>query len=121
VPLARLDTIGEAWIQGSALHEPLLLYVTGGSTEVPVYVHLGIAVTGPVAVPRQRGVTARLRGWSLSVCIRAIGAAPVRRASLTLSFTPLPGVEPNEKFPLPVPAEGVRLVSMTASTGVCRP
>ncbi len=120
VPPARLDWEGAVWIQGTALGEPLLLYIAGGDS-APVWVHVEIGSGEPVAVPPQPGVTSRLTRGHLSVCIRALGVAPLRRASLELAFTPVFPPDPDPQVQAPLPAQGVQLLSMTASTRQCRP
>lgn len=121
-PLARLDTEGAAWVQGGLLREPVLVYVTGPSGGARVWARLRFEVGQGVGVPAQPGVTAGLAGTSLTVCVPARGRDPVRRAALNLSFMPLFPPTPHEAYPLlPLPAEGVRLASMTAVTGRCVP
>jgi hypothetical protein len=120
-PLARLDPDGVAWVQGGFLPEPLLVYVTGGSDSDPVWVRLQMVSRQPVAVPPQAGVRAKLDGPLVTVCVKARGTAPVRRASVAVAFSPTPGPEPNEVFQLPQPAEGIALLGVSAVTGRCVP
>ncbi|MFZ1994038.1 MAG: hypothetical protein WAU75_08005 [Solirubrobacteraceae bacterium] len=121
-PLARLDPGGMAWIQGGLLPDRLGFKVIGGSSPTqPAWVHLEIAKESPVGLVPQRGVTSRDRGKLLGVCIRTTGTAPVRQATLGLSFTPIAGPLPPETYTLPPPAEGVELLSMSASTSGCTP
>lgn len=119
-PLSQLDREGAAWVQGGLLSDALLVYVAGGDA-APVWVHLEIEAVQAVAVPRQPGVTSRLSAGRLSVCMRAYGTAPWRRASLGVSFSPAPAPQPYAEFQLPLPAEGEQLLSMDASTRHCQP
>jgi hypothetical protein len=120
-PLARLDPGGNAWVQGGALPDGLGFTVVGGRPGAPAWVHVEMATEEAVGVPRQPGVTSRRGPNRLSVCVRMTGRPPVRHRAIGLSFDPIAGPLPHELYTLPAPAEGVELLSMTASTRRCVP
>ena len=120
-PLARLDPGGNAWIQGGELPDGLGFDVIGGGSATPAWVHLEMATEEAVDVVRQPGVTSRKGPNRLSVCVRMTGRPPVRHRTIRVSFTPIPGPQPRELYALPAPAEGVELLSMTASARRCVP
>jgi hypothetical protein len=110
LPLIRLDYQGLAWVEG-----PLHLIVTGGNS-APAWIALRFHYIVPVSVPRQPGVRARLLpGGILAACVRAEGTAPLRRGTITLAFSPLPGIVPNEPFALSEPPQGVQLTAIRAA------
>jgi hypothetical protein len=108
-PYAGL-TIEQARIDGSGVPSVLPggtlgLHVVGPGSG-PVWARLRFETAEAVAVPRRRGLRARQRGGTLTLCARASGTAPVR----------------NVAFVLPVSAPGlVRLMEMRAVTRRCVP
>lgn len=111
VPPVRLDAQGLAWVEG-----PLHMIVVGGGPN-PAWISLRFKAIVPVTVPRQPGVRAQSnRGGELTACVRAIGTAPVRKATISLSFPLLPGIAPAEPFAVPEPPQGVQLTAMRAVT-----
>jgi hypothetical protein len=107
IPLERLDTQGLAWVQG-----PLHLLVVGGGAK-PAWISLRFQASVPVTVPPQPGVRARMEpGNALTVCVLATGKAPVRKGTVTLSFSLSPGIVPAEPFAVPEPPQGVQLTAM---------
>jgi hypothetical protein len=81
----------------------------------PAWISLRFRAIVPVTVPPQPGVRARvLPGGELTACVPATGKAPVRKATLTLSFPLVPPIIPKEPFALPEPPQGVQLVGMRA-------
>jgi hypothetical protein len=111
VPPVRLDANGLAWVEG-----PLHIIVVGGSS-APAWVSLRFQATVPVIVAPQPGVTARTHPHGIiTACVRATGTAPLRKATIGLSFTGIPGLIPPEPFAEQEPPEGVQLVAMRAVT-----
>ncbi len=109
VPFARLNANGLAWVE-----EPLHIIVTGQS-KGPTWVSLRFQAIVPVTVPAQRGVRAHTSpGGAIEACVRATGSAPVRKATIALSFPLAPGAVPAEPFALQEPPQGVQLVAMRA-------
>jgi hypothetical protein len=109
VPPVRQDALGLAWIEGP-VH---MLLVGGGSA--PAWISLRFKAIVPVKVPRQPGVRVQFRRHGeLAACVRATGTAPIRKATITLSFPLVPGIVPSEPFALPEPPQGVQLVAMQA-------
>jgi len=109
VPFVRLDTTGLPWVQG-----PLHMLVLGGASS-PAFVALRFQAIAPVTVPHQAGVTARsYPGGALTACVRATGSAPIRKATINLSFSLVAPIVPPEPFALPEPPQGVQLVAMRA-------
>lgn len=109
VPPVRQDAQGLAWVEGP-LHMLLV-----GSGPSPAWILLRFRAIVPVTVPRQPGVRAQSKqGGELTACVRATGTAPIRRATITLSFPLVPGIVPVEPFALPEPPQGVQLVAMHA-------
>jgi hypothetical protein len=110
VPAQRLDADGLAWVEG-----PLHMLVVGGGSS-PAWISLRFRAIVPVTVPRQPGVKARSGpGGKLVVCVRATGNAPVRKATIALSFPLVAGIVPAEPFAVPEPPQGVQLVAMRAA------
>lgn len=109
LPLVRLDDQGLAWVEG-----PLHVIVTGGDS-IPAWIALRFRYIVPVSVPRQPDVHARLLpGGILAACVRARGTGPIRRGTIRLAFSPLPGIIPNEPFALSEPPQGVQLTAIRA-------
>jgi hypothetical protein len=108
VPPVRRDPHGLPWVSG-----PLHMLVVGEAPRT-AWVSLRFAAHVPVTVARQAGVTARLRRGVLSACVRATGAAPTRKATISIGFQPVPGAVPAEPFAVPDPPQGVQLVAMRA-------
>lgn len=116
-PLARIDPSGTAWVQPGT---PLQFYVVGvGGRSVSA--RLTFRSIEAVEVASQAGLQERRSGDTLVVCVRASGAAPVRRVSLQLNANPVSGPVPSEEFPPPTPAEGIALAAMQASADRCQP
>jgi hypothetical protein len=101
INLARLDASGIPWVRPGA---PLRLHVVGKSSARRVWARLTFRLPQPLTVPAQRGVRARDRRGTLTVCVRATGRAPIRDAALQL---PAPTVDL------------IRLTGMRAVTGRC--
>jgi hypothetical protein len=109
VPLLRLDAQGFGLVEG-----PLHLIISGEGAD-PVWVSLQFLTSVLVTVPPQPGVSTRLeRGGLLAACVRTTGSAPLRKATITLSFPHTPGIIPAEPFAVPEPPQGVELVAMRA-------
>jgi hypothetical protein len=107
VPQLRQDGQGFGLVEG-----PLHLLVSGRAAD-PVWVSLRFLASVPVTVPSQPGVLTRSeRGGVVAACVRTTGSAPLRKATITLSFPHTPGLIPAEPFALPGPAQGVQLVAM---------
>ncbi len=121
VPMTYLNHSGRAWVQAPLLGEPLSFKLIGGSTAAPAWVHISLVTSEPIAFPRQPGVTVRQIGPQVGICIRATGDAPVRTADVTMSFAAIYPPPLHQKYQVAAPAEGVRLASMSAVTGHCRP
>jgi uncharacterized membrane protein (GlpM family) len=114
-PLARIQPAGTAWLDPSF---PLRVHVVGGDAN-PAWARLSFQATVPVVVPQQAGVTSRQRGETLTVCVRATGAAPIRDAAVTVQAALVPAPVPSGLFPPPVPPQGVALTAMRAVSGEC--
>jgi hypothetical protein len=109
IPPVRQDAQGLAWVEG-----PVHLLLVGGGPS-PAWISLRFRATVPVTVPHQPGVQARSKpGGELTACVRATGKAPVRKATIALSFPLVPGIVPAEPFALPEAPQGVQLVAMRA-------
>lgn len=107
----RLDGTGLPWVVGP-VH---MLVVGGGSSRAWILLRFRTIV--PVTVAPQPGIQARSeRGGILVACVPSTGTAPVRQATITLSFPPLPGSVPAEPFAAPQPPQGVQMVGMRAIT-----
>ena len=112
VPLERLNTEGLAWVQG-----PLHFDVVG-VTDAPAWVSVRFRAAVPVSIPGQAGVRSRIGPNGLvSACVRAVGAPPLRKASITLSFPLTPGIIPAEEFAVQEPPQGVQLLGVRAGAG----
>lgn len=111
VPLQRLDADGLAWVEG-----PLHMLLVGGAQK-PAWISLDFKAIVPVTVPSQPGVLAHTgANGVVTACVRVTGTAPVRRGTITLSFSPHPGIVPAEPFAVEEPPQGVQLVAMRAVT-----
>jgi hypothetical protein len=108
LPFVRRDADGLAWVEG-----PVHMLVIGGDSK-PAWISLRFRAIVPVKVSAQNGVRARLGGGLIRACVRATGAAPIRRATIDLTFPKSPGIVPREAFALPEPLQGVQLVAMQA-------
>lgn len=109
VPFTRLNANGLAWVE-----EPLHIIVVGG-TKSPAWISLRFKAIVPVTVPAQPGVRAQTSpDGVINACVRASGAAPVRKGTIALSFPLAPGAIPAEPFALQEPPQGVQLVAMRA-------
>jgi hypothetical protein len=113
LPLVRLAYEGFPWVEG-----PLHMIVTGGARggdPRPVWIEARFSHAVPVSVPAQPGVRARLLpDHVLAACVQARGAPPLRRGTIALAFSPLPGAIPAEPFALPEPPQGVQLTALRA-------
>jgi len=118
VPLERLDPGGIPWVQPKY---PLKLLISGYDGARPAWVRLTFAASGRIAVPRQPGVRARVSasGHSMTACVRAVGEAPTRQATIRISAPVAPGVAPGEEFQPLMPLEGVALTGMRAVVVRC--
>jgi hypothetical protein len=116
VPYERVDRSGVPWVQAT---EPLQFEIAGRNGGRPVWARLSFRTSGPVSVPSQPGVRARLRGRTLIACVRATGSEPVRQAALRIKATLYPGIPPRETFPPPMPLEGLALTAMRAVSDRC--
>jgi MFS family permease len=115
VAMARRDPSGEAWVSG-----PLHFLVVGGDPAKRAWLTLVFARTVPVMVGQRPGLAGVTTGpGDLRICMAALGRAPVRSADVAVSFTPQPPPPTTEPYAEPLPARGLRLVSMTASTRPC--
>lgn len=111
VPQLRLDASGLAWVEG-----PLHMLVVGDGPG-PAWISLRFQTIVPVTVPPQPGVRTRsLSGGILTACVRATGTAPIRKATIALSFPLVPGIVPPEPFAVQEPPQGVQLMAMRAVT-----
>jgi hypothetical protein len=109
VPFARLNANGLAWVE-----EPLHIIVVG-QTKRAAWVSLRFQAIVPTVVPHQRGVRAHAgANGAISVCVRATGEAPIRKATIYLTFPQVPGGIPPEPFALQEAPQGVQLVAMRA-------
>jgi hypothetical protein len=109
VPLLRLDGDGLAWVQA-----PLHMLVVGRTHE-PAWISLRFKAIVPVTIPPQLGVRAHIGpNGTITACVRATGAAPVRKGTIALSFPLVPGGVPEEPFAEPEPPQGVQLIAMQA-------
>jgi hypothetical protein len=109
VPPVREDSNGRPWVEG-----PVHILVVGGDSS-RAWISLRFKSIVPVSVTHQPGVRSRLLpDGTVAACVRATGAAPLRRASIGLAFAPLPGVIPTEPFGIPEPPRGVQLTAMRA-------
>jgi hypothetical protein len=137
-PFSRDNPTGTAYIQGALLTvpsgpsgtpkpEPLKFFVTGDSTDRPVYVRIRVTDQVPITVPHQAKVTVShqvkvtptFTGGSADVCIGATGTGRVRHAKVSFSFQPQ-AIPAGNLFRLPGPSEGVELAAMRASYSPCR-
>ncbi len=109
VPMVREDARGLPYVI-----ETLRLLVLGGSS-APVWVLLRFRTVTAAAAPAQPDVRARATAHELTVCVKATGTAPVRRAKVSLSGTLYTGAQPPERFALEEPPRGITLVSMRAA------
>jgi hypothetical protein len=97
----------------------LSFLVTGNGT-APAWVLLRFRTIAPATVPRQPGVTAHGTAHALTVCVRAGGVEPVRRATVSLEGTLYAGPTPAEEDALPEPPQGITLLTMRV-VGRCDP
>jgi len=114
-PLERITRTGITWAQTQYQQQFLVVGYGGGR----VWARLTYSASAPVTVPRQPGVRARLAGTVLTVCVRAVGSAPVRRVSFGIDAILRPGTPPPETFPPGMPLEGLALTSMSVVAGGC--
>lgn len=115
-PLSQLDPSGDVYVNTQT---PLQMLVVGRDAGRPAWAQLTFQATVPVSVPRQPGVRWRRHGTTLIACVPAHGSAPVRSASLSLTAALVPGAAPHLMYPPAMPAEGVRLTGMRATSGSC--
>jgi hypothetical protein len=110
VPPLRRSADGLAWVEG-----PIHMLVVGGGA-APAWISMRFQAATPVSVPPQNGV--RTRSWSngvLAACVRATGTAPVRKATIVLSFAHLPMAAPlKEAFAQAEPVQRVQLLAVRA-------
>ena len=111
----HLDGAGIAWLSSTA---PLHLIVAGGDSR-PAFVGVRTIDTVPAKVPRQAGVTSRLRGNRLTVCVRARGRAPFRQAQFQVTYNPVPSSALSGPYNEPIVGVGVQLAAMAVATGHC--
>lgn len=115
--IARLDPTGIAWVTPRV---PLQFLVVGAGPSTPTWVALRLHATVPVkVVPGPGLVSHRLVGGDLRVCVRAPGNSPVRAATLTTAFVPQPPPAPPGPYYRPLPARGLSLQSMVATSRSC--
>ncbi|HUB73891.1 MAG TPA: hypothetical protein VL979_07640 [Solirubrobacteraceae bacterium] len=108
VPPVRLDMSGLPWVEG-----PLHLLAVGDAPG-PIWISMRFATLVPVSAPPQPGVSIRTRGATVTACVRARGGAPVRKATLTMSFPQVAGIVPAEPFAIPEEPQAMQLVAMRA-------
>jgi hypothetical protein len=108
VPMVREDTQGLP-----SVIEPLHLLLVGGGS-APAWILLRFQTLAPAEAPPQPDVRSRATAHELTVCVQATGAAPVRRATVSLRGALYQSPLPNERFALPEPPQGIALVSMRA-------
>lgn len=111
LPMVRTDTDGLAWVEGP-LH---MLVVGAGTSKAWVLAHFKLFV--PAKIDSQPGLKiAKLGSATFAVCVPVTGTAPLRKATVTLSFPRLEGVIPRERFGEQGPPRGVQLLSLRAVT-----
>ncbi|HXC45168.1 MAG TPA: hypothetical protein VNU24_01075, partial [Solirubrobacteraceae bacterium] len=110
VPMVRVDKNGLPWVEA-----PLHMLVVGGG-RAPAWVSVSFKPVVRASVVPQPGLkVAELGGGEFAACIPATGTAPLRTATIGLSFPLLPGVLPAEKFGEEGPPRGVQIQSMYAA------
>jgi hypothetical protein len=120
LPLQRLDPGGIAWIDPTV--SILSFYVVGGSGHEPVFAR--VAIRSDVGLRLSVGVTTALRHGTITACVPAIGAPPIRRAILgidTDTSLNTPAKVPGEPYGPPLPHEQIQLTGMRAVSGHCTP
>lgn len=108
------DPTGTAWVEA-----PLQFLVVGGKPGDPAWVSLLMRRTVPVKIFKASGVSARIQGDVVRVCVRAVGLPPVRTATVQPTFTPQPAPPPRAVDAIALPARGVKLLSMSVSSSSC--
>jgi hypothetical protein len=108
VPMVRQDARGLPSVVG-----PLHLLLLGGGS-APAWILLRFQTLAPAGAPPQPGVRAHATEHELTVCVRATGTAPVRRAALNMTGRLYAGGVPAEKFGLSEPPRGITLLTMRA-------
>ncbi len=114
LPSDELDAAGQIWAGAG----PLTFVVSGGDRR-PAYVGARFLASVPVSVPPQPGVTAKLTGRDLRVCVRATGTSPIRKAQFSLAFTPVPSPIADEPYAPPPIGVGQQLVAVRVAQGHC--
>ena len=115
VAAARFDPSGTAWVSNT-----LRFLVVGGRPGSDAYVSLFLEKTVPVTVARGPDVVkVAERGSALRICLHAPAAPIARGTAVRLAFTPQPPPLPPEHYAAPLPARGVKLLSMDASATSC--
>jgi hypothetical protein len=117
VASARADPTGTAWVNPT---RPLHFLVAGSSPTGRAWILLVLAATVPVRASAPAGFSMTRDGNTVRICIEALGSGRIREAGFQLGFVPQPAPPPAETFATPLPARGVRLVSMRASSTPCR-
>jgi hypothetical protein len=97
-----------------------LHFLVIGPGQAPAWILLRFRTSTKAEIPSRAGVVLHDTEHELSVCVPTTGAAPVRRAGLTLIGTLYAGPTPAEKFALPEPPQGITLLTMRA-VGDCVP
>ncbi len=107
IPMVRMDTEGLAWVEG-----PLHMLVVGGGRS-KAWVSLELRLIVHAKVTHQPGLKiAELGGGTYAVCVPATGAAPLRKATVAMTFPVFEGVVSREPFAELGPPRGVQLLSM---------
>ena len=88
---------------------------------MPAWISLSFKAIVPVTVPAP-GVLAQVDSDGvITACVRATGAPPVRKGSISLNFPLVPGTVPSEPFALQEPPQGIQLVAMRAVSSCSLP
>ncbi len=115
VAMARRDPVGLAWVDG-----PLHFLIVGGSDRQPVWLELRFARTAPNGRPHGTApVTVSSEPGTLRICMAASGHAPLRNVDLEVPFTRRPPPPTAEPYAEPLPARGLRLLSMMVLERPC--
>jgi len=106
-PMVRMDTEGLAWVEG-----PLQMLVVGGGSS-KAWVSLQLRLIVHAKVTHQPGLKiAKLGGDTYAVCVPATGTAPLRKATVAMTFPVFEGVVSREPYAEQGPPRGVQLLSM---------
>jgi hypothetical protein len=97
------------------------MWVSGTRTGEPISIDIVADVTSSVRVIPRPGMTVRRTGSLLRVCSPVTGPGPFRRVAIDFAVTRVPQPVPSgQRFGIPSPDHGLRLIAVRATARTCR-